>query len=125
GVDPLPGAVVAPTVEIALHRRARRKLTRQGAPLTAGPQEIQDGVDDRAQVALAGPPEPTRGRQQRRDLRPLPRPRVACISQLVTPILLPSGFSPHLVPPSLSANNTESQSTEITQSISGQPLRMR
>src|ERR1700732_1236371 len=123
GVDPLPSAVVAPAIEIALHRRARRKFTRQGAPLTAGPQQIQDGVDDRAQVALAGPPQPTPGRQQRRDLRPLPPPRVGWLPQLVTPILLPSGFSPHLVPPSLSANNTESQSTEITQSISGQPLR--
>src|SRR6266704_1534449 len=76
GIDPGPGAVVAPAIEIALHRRARRKFTRQGAPLTPGPQQIEDGVDDRAQVALARPPEPTRGRQQRRNLRPLPRPRV-------------------------------------------------
>src|SRR6266852_2114120 len=96
---------------------------RQGAPLTAGPQQIEDGVDDRAQIALAGPPEPTRGRQERRNLRPLPRPGVACIAQLVTPILLPSDFSPHVVPPSLSANNTESQLTELTQFIFGQPLR--
>src|SRR5207247_8258712 len=104
-------------------RRARRKVTRQRAPLTPGPQQIEDGVDDRAQVALARPPEPTRGRQQRRNLRPLPSPRVACIAQLVTPILLPSGFSPHVVPPSLSANKTVSHITEITQFISGQPLR--
>src|SRR5206468_7861942 len=99
------------------------KLTRQGAPLTPGPQEIKDGVDDRAQVALARPPEATWSRQERRNLCPLPRPRVACIAPLVTPILLPSGFSPHVVPPSLSANNTESHITEITQFISGQPLR--
>src|SRR5438128_8110371 len=125
GIDPVPGAVVAPAIEIALHRRARGKVTRQRAPLTPGPQQIEDGVDDRAQVALARPPEPTRSRQQRRNLRPLPRPRVACIAQLVTPILLPSGFSPHVVPPSLSANKTESHMTEITQFISGQPLRMR
>ena len=98
---------------------------RQGAPLTAGPQQIEDGIDDRAQVALARPPEPTRGRQQRRNLRPLPKPGIACIAQLVTPILLPSGFSPHVVPPSLSANKTESHMTEITQFIFGQPLRMR
>jgi hypothetical protein len=123
-IDPLPGAVVAPAVEIALHRRARRKLTRQGAPLTAGPQQVEDRVDNRAQVALARPPQPARGRQQRRNLRPLAKPGIACIAQLVTPIILPSGFSPHVVPPSLSANNTESQLTEITQLIFGQPLRM-
>src|SRR5258707_11768843 len=76
-----------------------------------------------AQVALAPPPEPAWARQERRNLRPLPSPRVACIAQLVTPILLPSDFSPHLVSPSLSANNTESQLTEITQFIFGQPLR--
>jgi hypothetical protein len=124
GIDPLPGAVVAPAVEIAL-RRARRILTRQGAPLAAGPQEIEDGVDDGPQVALARPPEPTPRRQERRNLRPLPGSRVACIAQLVTAILLPSGFSPHVVPPSLSANKTESQLTETTQFISGQPLRRR
>src|SRR6266581_1021559 len=78
-----------------------------------------------ASIARARPPEPTRGRQQRRNLRPLPRPRVACIAQLVTPILLPSDFSPHVVPPSLSANKTESHITEITQFIFGQPLRRR
>src|SRR6266536_4602562 len=46
GIDPVPGAVVAPTIEIALHRRARGKFTRQGAPLTPGPQQIEDGVDE-------------------------------------------------------------------------------
>src|SRR5712691_5190626 len=123
GIDPVPGAVVAPAIEIALHRRIRRKVLRQGAPLTAGPQQIEDGVDDRAQVALARPPQSARRRQQWRDLRPLRSSRVACIAQLVTPILLPSGFGPHVVPPSLSPNKTESQLTEITQFIFGQPLR--
>src|SRR5204863_4048897 len=79
GIDPPPGAVVAPPVEIALHCRARREVPRQKAPLTAGRQEIENSVQDRAQVALARPPEPTRRRQQRRDLRPFPSPRIACI----------------------------------------------
>src|SRR5271170_3660906 len=123
GADPLPGAVVAPAVEIALHSRARRKVPWQGAPLTAGPQQVEDGVDDRAQIALARTPQPTRRRQERSEPRPFRRSGVACIAQLVTPILLPGDFSPHLVPPPLSANKTESQRTEITQFISGQPLR--
>src|SRR5438270_4015391 len=125
GIDPLPGAVVAPAVEIALHRRAWRKVPWQGAPLTAGPQQIKDGVDNLAQIPLARSPQATRRRQQRRDLRPFPGPGIACIAQLLAPILLASDFGPHVAPPSLSANNTESQLTEITQFISGQALRMR
>ena len=40
----------------SLARSKRRKLPRQEAPLTARRQQIENSVDDRAQIALARPP---------------------------------------------------------------------
>ena len=51
GVEPAPRAVVAPAVEVALHRRTRREVRGQGAPLAAGRQNIKDRIDDQAQIA--------------------------------------------------------------------------
>jgi hypothetical protein len=45
----------------------------------------------------------------------------ACIGQVVPTILRPGDFSPHVAAPSLPDNKTESQLTEITQFILGQP----
>src|SRR3974377_718109 len=45
-----------------------------------------------------------------------------CIAQISPPILLPSGFSPHLVSPMLSDTAWVSQTAEIAQFISGQAL---
>src|SRR5207249_1510416 len=69
-------------------------------------------------------PQPPWRRQQRRDLLPFRGPRIACVAQLLAPILNAGGFSPHVVSPGLSDNNTESQLAEITQFISSQALRM-
>src|SRR3569833_2103403 len=46
--DLLPPARVAPSVEIALHRRVWRELLRQGAPLAAARQDIEDRLHDLA-----------------------------------------------------------------------------
>ena len=46
GIDPIPGSVIAPTTEVSLHRRARWEVPRQGAPLAAGRQNIEDRIDD-------------------------------------------------------------------------------
>src|SRR5207248_6427379 len=89
-IDPMPGAVVAPAVEIALHRRAWWEVLGQGAPLTPGGENVQNRLDDRSQIASARPPKPASGRQQRRDLGPLPIRRAACIAQSITPIVPPS-----------------------------------
>src|SRR5205823_1637024 len=101
-----------------LDRRERRKILGQGAPWAARPAQVQDGVDDHPQPPLPRPASPLWRRQQRRDLRPFPGPHLACVGQLVAPILRAGDFSPHVVAPALSANNTESQLTEITQLIS-------
>src|SRR6476660_8806413 len=59
------------------------------------------------------------------DQRPFSICRVTCIAQIFPPILLPSGFSPHLVSPMLSDTAWVSQTAEIAQFISGQALRAR
>lgn len=55
--DLLPSARVAPSVKIALHRRVWRELFRQGSPLAATPQDIEDRLHDLAQIEppAAGP----------------------------------------------------------------------
>src|SRR5215472_10628532 len=55
-IDPLEQTLVAPIVEIALHRGERRKVLWQQAPLAAGPCDIQDRVDNRAGRFLADGP---------------------------------------------------------------------
>jgi len=51
-IDPLEQALVPPIVKIALHRGERRKVLRQQAPLAAGLCDIQDRVDNGAQVGF-------------------------------------------------------------------------
>jgi hypothetical protein len=51
-------AAVAPTVEIMLHCRIRRKLARQLPPLAAGPHHIQQRIDDIARFSLRWPSQP-------------------------------------------------------------------
>ena len=122
-VDPLPGAVVPPAVEPALHRRARREIPRQHPPLAAGRQHVEQRVHHRPQLRLARPSQPVWRRHERRDRRPFFIRRIACILQSVPPILRPSDFSPGHLRDSVSLRNTtESQPTEITQLIFGQAL---
>src|SRR5438093_1174477 len=54
-VDGVEGAVVAPLVEVAPHGRFGGEVLGQVAPLAAGPQDVEDGIDDVAQVGLARP----------------------------------------------------------------------
>src|SRR5437867_13419696 len=44
-IDPLQHASVAPTVEIMLYRRIRRKLTRHLPPFATGPHYIEQRLD--------------------------------------------------------------------------------
>src|SRR5207302_3604098 len=114
----LAGGVVARAIDIALDGRERRNVLGQGAPWAGRPAQVQDGVGDHPQPPLPRPASPLWRRQPRRDLRPSPGPHLACVGQLVAPILRAGDFSPHVVAPALSAYNTESQLTEITQLIS-------
>src|ERR1700722_5748525 len=55
-VDLLQGAVVPPLVEVTPDGTLGREILGQVAPLAAGAQDVEDGIDDVAQVGLAGPP---------------------------------------------------------------------
>src|SRR5689334_2086383 len=68
--DPLPSAAVAPTVKIALHRRVRRELPRQGSPLAAGGQNVEDRLHHLAQIDFPWPPKPASRRQLAGNQRP-------------------------------------------------------
>ena len=55
-VDGLPYPVVAPRVEIPLHRRVWWEILGQQTPLAAGLGDVEDGIHDIAQAGLARPP---------------------------------------------------------------------
>ena len=55
-MDGVEGAVVPPLVEVAPDGALGREVLGQVAPLAAGAQDVEDGIDDVAQVGLAGPP---------------------------------------------------------------------
>src|SRR4051794_38169971 len=51
-IDPIQHAGVAPSIEIMLHRRIRRELAGQLAPLAAGPHHIEQRIDNTAHLSL-------------------------------------------------------------------------
>ena len=54
--------ILPPAPEIAEHRALGRQLLGQEVPGAAGAQQIEDGVQDLAQIRLPWPPEPARCR---------------------------------------------------------------
>src|SRR5262249_16383401 len=54
-VDPVQCPVAAPGVEVAPGGALGREVAGQIAPLAAGAEEVEDGVDDVPHVGLAGP----------------------------------------------------------------------
>src|ERR1700678_2742288 len=115
-VDLLPGAVVAPPVEIPLHRRVGRKLLRQQPPLATALSDEKDRIYQCPHLRHTRSPAPVLVRHVGSDHRPLFICGIACIPQPISTIFRPSDFSPNqFVPPSQLATTTESQMTEITQ----------
>src|ERR1700682_6255738 len=55
-VDATPDPRVAPTVEIILNSRERRKVFRQSAPLAASSENVKDRVQHGAKFNRARPP---------------------------------------------------------------------
>src|SRR5581483_6742940 len=125
-IDPPPNGAVAPIVKIVLHRRERRKVFRQGAPLAAGGKNIEDRIEDGPKWPLRRAPDALPLRQQAAQQNPFLSCRVACIAQSNAAILIAGGFGP-----SHGASLVDSQSRrnhnrlEITRFLFGQSLRMR
>src|SRR5215216_6054928 len=125
-VHAMPGAVAAPAVEIALHRRTGGIVAWQSPPQATGRQDREDSVHHPTQTDPPRPAKPPSRRYVGRHQAPHPVGRVACIAKPLAPILRAGDFSPrHAVAPSLFATTTESQRTGITQLFSGRALRMR
>jgi hypothetical protein len=54
GVDPLPGALIAPLGNVVEHRGPGRILVRHRAPLAASAQEVKHGLHNAAQPEELG-----------------------------------------------------------------------
>jgi hypothetical protein len=50
-VDPLPGTIDAPFSEVVIDGGPSRKVVGQESPLAAALQEVEDGLEDLAQIA--------------------------------------------------------------------------
>src|SRR6266508_6701490 len=109
-IDPAPNLRVAPTIEVILNRRARRKFLRQSAPLAAGSEDVKDCVQHRAKINLPRSSNPSSLGKQWRNHFPLVVRQITCIAQVITPILLAGGFGPrHVGLPRRFATTKESQ----------------
>src|SRR5262252_2479587 len=116
-IDPLEQVPVPPIVEIALHRGERRKVLRQQAPLAAGSGDIQDRVNNSAQVGFPRTAQTLDRRPEWFNQPPLRIGQVACVTQPSSLILRTGDFSPHVVPYDCCDTTIMSQTTEITQFI--------
>src|SRR5439155_10293005 len=117
-VDLFPQPFRLPRIKVTLHCRPLRKIARQQTPRTRRPQNIEQGVDNTPKPNYSRPSHGLLPRQVRRNQRPFCIRHVTCIAQIFPPILLPSGFSPHLVSPLPSDTAWVSQRSEIAQFIS-------
>src|SRR5512135_1736253 len=70
-VNPLPESAAAPAMEVVPHGPFRRKILGQGVPRTSVGQDIEDGIEDLAEVGGPWCSGWHRGRQHRLQDRPL------------------------------------------------------
>ena len=100
--DVLPGEnwifpLVPPIIEIALHCGERRKVLGQQAPLAAASCDMQDRVDNGAQVGFPRTAQMLECRHTRFDQPPLRIGKVACVTPPSSLILRTSDFDAHVV----------------------------
>jgi len=122
-IDAGEHAGARPSVEMALHRRIRRKLFRQLPPLAAGGGHIQDGVHDRSQFRFAWAAKLRCGRKQRLDQRPFRIRQIACVSQPVSAILPPGDFRQAICFPRISRIRRNHNLLKSPNFFSSQPLK--
>src|SRR5689334_12393498 len=122
--DPLPPAAVAPGVKITLHRRVWRKLLRQGPPLAAGGQNVEDRLHDLAQIDFPRSSPASARRHAPDNQCPFRIGQIACVAKPITLILNPSDFGPrHRALPRIFANPKELQPDRNHSHFFGQALR--
>ena len=85
-MDPIERAVPTPEIEIAMHRRARRQVLRDRAPLTAGGQNVHERVHHLANIDSALVAAALGRRNQRLDQLPFFVGQIAWIAQTIAVI---------------------------------------
>ena len=86
-MDAIQRLVVIPAAEIVIDRAARRKVFRQGCPLTARAQDVHHSVDHRSNIYRSLVATLLGRRDQRSDQRPLLVGQIARVAQLASVIL--------------------------------------
>src|SRR5450631_2870491 len=90
-MDPIERAVPTPDIEIAMHRRARRQVLRDRAPLTARGQNVHERVHHLSNINRPLVATALGRRNQRLDELPLLVGQIAWIAQtisVITPAIL-------------------------------------
>jgi len=70
-MDPVPGAVPAPGSKIEIDQQPGRQVMRQLSPRAAGPQQVNNGINNLPPRILDGPPNALRLRNHRFNQAPL------------------------------------------------------
>ena len=83
-VDALQRAVPIPQLEIMVHRALRWKIFGQRLPLAAGPQQVEEAVDDLAHVGIPRPSTTSCRWDHRRHQRPFFIGEITRITQILT-----------------------------------------
>ena len=115
-VDAVPDPIVAPAVEEPLYGRHRRKILGQQAPVATCCRNVEDAVQNLAQIRRSRPAQPLRRWEERFQRFPLHIGHVVGIPQPFAQILRAGDFIPHhLVFRRSSLQQSEWRIIEITQ----------
>ena len=91
--------VIAPAIEVVVHRALWRQILWQRVPLAACAQDIHDAVDDFADVHRPLVAAALGGRDLRFDLRPFLVGQVALVAQMAAVVAAAILGRPHAAPP--------------------------
>ena len=122
-MDAIERAVVAPQIEIVVHRAAWRQVFRNRPPLASRAQNIHDPIHHFAHVDVALVAAVPGRRNQRFNKRPLVVGQIARISQCAAVVSSAVLRRPHRRPSSNQATTLESQTIQGIQYVPGQTLK--
>jgi len=116
-------AVPVPALKVFVQRAARRQVTRDRAPLAARAENVEQALQYSAFIDRAFVPAALRGRDQRRNQRPLRIGQVARIAQLAAIVVRAVLGSPHRGLLRIGGSQSESQMTQGIQHLRRRTLR--
>lgn len=80
GIETMPRSIVAPAIEVTLHRRAWREVLRQRAPLAASRQNVEDRIQYSPQINRPRTPQTPPLGQEWDDQSPFFIHHIACVT---------------------------------------------